>query len=50
MPRGEFEGRTAAEAAIKACDDWGVSRSQLKFDVISEEDRGHPFELHRRTS
>ena len=40
MPRAEFEGRTAAEAAIKACDEWGVSRSQVKFEVVSDTGEG----------
>lgn len=40
MPTGEFEGRTAAEAAIKACDKFGVSRSQLKYEVLSDEGEG----------
>jgi len=40
MERQEFVGRTAAEAAIKACDEFGISRSQLKFEVVSDEGDG----------
>lgn len=36
----EFEGRTAAEAAINACDALGTTRSQLKYDVKSDEGEG----------
>jgi predicted RNA-binding protein Jag len=32
----QYEGRSAAEAAIKACDELGVTRSDLKYDVVSE--------------
>jgi spoIIIJ-associated protein len=32
----EYEGRSAAEAAIKACDELGVPRSALKYEVVSE--------------
>ncbi|MEM6558570.1 MAG: R3H domain-containing nucleic acid-binding protein [Myxococcota bacterium] len=40
MARETFEGRSAAEAAIKACERLGVSRSQLKYDVVSEDGEG----------
>ena len=36
----EFEGRTAAEAAINACDALGTTRSQLKYEVKSDEGEG----------
>lgn len=36
----EFEGRTAAEAAIKACETLNVSRSQLKYDVVNDAGEG----------
>ncbi|MCK5688137.1 hypothetical protein KAI87_02645 [Myxococcota bacterium] len=32
----EYKGRSAAEAAIKACDELGVTRSQLVYEVLSE--------------
>ncbi len=37
MPEQQFEGRSAAEAAIKACETFGVSRGQLQYDVLSDE-------------
>ena len=40
MPRYEFEGRTPAEAAIKACEELGVTRSELKYDVVSDAGEG----------
>jgi spoIIIJ-associated protein len=40
MARHEFEGRTPAEAAIKACETLGVTRSALKYEVISETGEG----------
>ena len=36
----EFEGRTAAEAAINACNALGTTRSQLKYEVKSDEGEG----------
>jgi hypothetical protein len=36
MSSREFSGRSAAEAAIKACEELGVSRSALKYQVVSE--------------
>ena len=36
----EFEGRTAAEAQINACDSLGVTRSQLKYELKSDEGEG----------
>ncbi len=42
MPRREFEGRTAAEAAIKACDELGVRRALLRYEIVSE--TGEAFE------
>lgn len=32
----QFEGRSAAEAAIAACESLGVSRSALKYEVLSD--------------
>lgn len=40
MPQQQFEGRSAAEAAIKACEAFGVSRSQLRYEVKSDEGEG----------
>jgi spoIIIJ-associated protein len=40
MARHEYEGRTPAEAAIKACEVLGVTRSALKYEVISETGEG----------
>ena len=40
MPMQEFEGRTAAEAAIKACEVFGISRSQLDYKVLKDEGEG----------
>ncbi len=40
MARQEFEGRTPAEAAIKACETLGVTRASLKYEVISETGEG----------
>lgn len=40
MPRQEFRGRSAAEAAIKACEALGVSRAALKYEVTSESGEG----------
>ncbi|MBC7793062.1 MAG: KH domain-containing protein [Clostridia bacterium] len=40
MPRQEFRGRSAAEAAIKACEALGVSRAALKYEVTSETGEG----------
>ncbi|MEZ4270633.1 MAG: KH domain-containing protein [Myxococcota bacterium] len=37
MTQENFEGRTAAEAAIRACESFGVARSQLKYDIVSDE-------------
>lgn len=36
MSKQQFEGRSAAEAAIKACETLGVTRSELKYNVISD--------------
>jgi len=40
MGRREFTGRSAAEAAIKACEELGTSRSQLKYDIVSDTGAG----------
>ena len=40
MARHTFEGRSAAEAAIKACEELGVTRSSLKYEVVSETGEG----------
>ncbi|MBN1961194.1 MAG: Jag N-terminal domain-containing protein [Deltaproteobacteria bacterium] len=40
MARYEFEGRSAAEAAIKACEELGITRSALRYDVVSENGSG----------
>ncbi len=40
MPRYEFEGRSAAEAAIKACEQLGITRSALRYEVVSETGEG----------
>lgn len=40
MPRQEFRGRSAAEAAIKACEALGVSRAALKYEISSESGEG----------
>ena len=40
MSMQEFEGRTAAEAAIKACEVFGISRSQLDYKVLKDEGEG----------
>ena len=44
MARREYEGRTAAEAAIRACEELNISRSQLRYEVITDEGEG----LNRR--
>ncbi len=36
MGEQQFEGRSAAEAAIKACEVLGTTRSALKYKVVSE--------------
>ena len=36
MTERQFEGRSVAEAAIKACETLGVTRSNLKYRVVSE--------------
>ncbi len=36
----QFEGSSAAEAAIMACEHFGVTRSGIEFDVISQEGEG----------
>ena len=36
MSDRQFEGRTAAEAAIKACEALGTTRAALKYRVVSE--------------
>lgn len=36
MTQRQFEGRSAAEAAIKACEVLGLTRSALRYQVISE--------------
>ena len=36
----EYEGRSVAEAAIKACEDLGITRSQLPYKVLSEKGEG----------
>ena len=36
MTERQFEGRSAAEAAIKACEVLGVTRSALRYKVVSE--------------
>ncbi|MBI3179874.1 MAG: Jag N-terminal domain-containing protein [Deltaproteobacteria bacterium] len=40
MSTRQYEGRSAAEAAIKACEELGVPRSALKYNVISESGEG----------
>lgn len=40
MARYEFEGRSAAEAAIKACEELGITRAALRYDVVSESGAG----------
>jgi len=40
MARQQFEGRSAAEAAIKACEALGTTRSALRYDVVSETGEG----------
>lgn len=40
MSRYEFEGRSAAEAAIKACEQLGLIRSELRYQVLSESGEG----------
>lgn len=40
MTRREYQGRSAAEAAIKACEQLGVTRSALKYEVVSETGEG----------
>lgn len=37
MTQRQFEGRSAAEAAIKACEVLGLTRSALRYEVISEQ-------------
>ncbi|OGQ77280.1 MAG: hypothetical protein A2289_02320 [Deltaproteobacteria bacterium RIFOXYA12_FULL_58_15] len=32
----QFKGRTAAEAAIKACEELGVTRAALRYEIVSE--------------
>src|SRR5690242_13797934 len=46
MAAQRFEGRTAAEAAIKACETFGVSRADLKYSVVTDEGEG----LNRRVA
>ena len=36
MDKQQFKGRTAAEAAIKACEALGVTRSELKYTLVSD--------------
>ena len=36
MTERQFEGRSVAEAAIKACETLGVTRSNLRYRVVSE--------------
>ncbi len=36
MTEQQFEGRSAAEAAIKACEAFGTTRAALKYRVVSE--------------
>ena len=36
MSKQQFKGRTAAEAAIKACEALGVTRSELKYSLVSD--------------
>ena len=40
----KFEGRSAAEAAIKACEAFGVTRSEVDFKLVSETGEG----IHKR--
>ncbi len=40
MSRREFRGRSAAEAAIHACEELGVSRADLRYEVLSERGEG----------
>lgn len=37
MSKQQFEGRSTAEAAIKACETLGMTRSELKYNIISDE-------------
>lgn len=37
MTKQRYEGRTAAEAAIKACEALGLTRSELRHTVVSDE-------------
>ena len=36
----EFTGLSATEAAINACEEFGVNRSDIEYDVISETGEG----------
>lgn len=40
MTTQKYEGRSAAEAAINACDELNVSRSALRYEVVSETGEG----------
>lgn len=40
MAEKQFEGRSAAEAAINACEELGVTRSELRYNVVSEKGEG----------
>jgi len=40
MPRTQFEGRSAAEAAIKACEQLGLTRADIRYEVVSETGEG----------
>ena len=40
MAEQEFTGRSAAEAAIKACEALGLTRSELTYRVVSDEGEG----------
>lgn len=40
MSHTRFSGRTAAEAAIRACEELGTTRSELRYDVVEDEGEG----------
>ena len=40
MSQMQFTGRTAAEAAIQACDRLGLTRPELKYDVVDDVGEG----------
>ena len=36
----EYEGKTVTDATIEACEDLGINREELEFEVVSEGSRG----------